>query len=49
MSRLWLMGFKQSSTIRMRLHVRAVLMTCARPPQLGVHQHDPPHATKDVR
>ena len=29
MSRLWLMGFRQSSTMRMRLHVRAVLMTCA--------------------
>ena len=28
MSRLWLMGFRQSSTMRMRLHVRAVLMTC---------------------
>ena len=26
---LWLMGFRQSSTIRIRLHVRAVLMTCA--------------------
>ena len=23
------MGFRQSSTIRIRLHVRAVLMTCA--------------------
>ena len=28
-SRLWEMGFKQSSTIRITLHVRAVEMTCA--------------------